>query len=150
MVPRMARNDFDFFHGSWHVEHKQRTGGEEWIEYSGGCVARDLAGGIGFVDEMTFPTGNTGSTIALYEPGEDRWAHYWVSSRDGVMQPAVYGTRTGPTAEFFGSDTHEGRPIRVRSVWQIDSPDRFTWEQSFSDDDGSTWETNWVMLFSRR
>lgn len=49
---------------------------------------------------------------------------------------------------FFGDDVHEGRPVRVRFIWRS-ADGTAQWEQAFSPDGGTTWETNWVMDFTR-
>jgi len=49
----------------------------------------------------------------------------------------------GNVGLFFGEDTDEGRPIKVVYRWTRLGPDYATWEQSFSYDDGKSWETNW-------
>jgi hypothetical protein len=43
----------------------------------------------------------------------------------------------------------DGRPIRVRFTWSETQGDAPVWEQAFSADAGRTWETNWVMHFTR-
>ena len=48
-----------------------------------------------------------------------------------------------------GRDVFEGRPILVRFIWSGITTPTPRWEQSFSDDGGATWETNWIMEFSR-
>ncbi|GIH10790.1 hypothetical protein Rhe02_88570 [Rhizocola hellebori] len=142
----MAQDDFDFFHGSWTVRNRKRAG-EGWTEFPATCTVRALIGGIGFIDEMSFPeTGTGGSTIGLYDSERDLWAHYWVSTRNGVLQPAVYGSAA---KEFYGDDELDGKPMRVRYLWDVRSHDDFGWEQAFSFDDGNTWEVDWVMDFSR-
>ena len=49
---------------------------------------------------------------------------------------------------FLGEDTFEGRPILVRFIWSDVNSGTPRWEQAFSEDDGDTWETNWVMEFT--
>lgn len=39
--------------------------------------------------------------------------------------------------------------MAVRFFWHSISATTATWEQAFSADDGATWETNWVMSWSR-
>ncbi|HJQ37589.1 MAG TPA: DUF1579 domain-containing protein, partial [Thermoanaerobaculia bacterium] len=46
---------------------------------------------------------------------------------------------------FEGDDHHEGTPVRVRFTWTQEP----RWEQAFSTDGGATWETNWIMRFTR-
>ena len=49
----------------------------------------------------------------------------------------------------MGRDTFDGRPILVRFRWSgIEGPTP-RWDQAFSADDGTTWEVNWVMDFTR-
>ena len=40
----------------------------------------------------------------------------------------------------------DGRTVLCRFLWTSDPP---RWEQAFSDDGGKTWETNWIMEFTR-
>ena len=37
----------------------------------------------------------------------------------------------------------------VRFIWSPLSETACRWEHAFSEDGGSTWETNWIMDFSR-
>jgi len=46
-------------------------------------------------------------------------------------------------------DTFDGRPIRVRYTWSRVTTGSPRWEQAFSADGGSTWETNWINDFAR-
>ena len=39
--------------------------------------------------------------------------------------------------------------MRVRFLWKHDPPRTARWEQAFSADGGATWETNWIMRFTR-
>jgi hypothetical protein len=61
----------------------------------------------------------------------------------------VVGSFSGDTGVFEGPDTLEGRPIRVRYTWSRVSTGSPRWEQAFSEDDGETWETNFVSEFTR-
>ena len=51
--------------------------------------------------------------------------------------------------EFYAQDTHNDRMIFVRFIFSNITPHTFQLEQAFSDDGGTTWETNWVMEFTR-
>ncbi|WP_020519848.1 hypothetical protein [Catelliglobosispora koreensis] len=150
----MSRDDFDFFHGSWTVHNRRLssrlTGSTDWDEFPAVCVVRPLSGGHGFVDEITFPTlGYSGSNFGLYESDDDRWAHYWASGTDGVLQPAIYGRKTGThRLEFNAVESFNGVPVDVRALWTIVSESEFLWEQAFRPTDGD-WETNWHMTFRR-
>jgi hypothetical protein len=61
----------------------------------------------------------------------------------------VFGSFEGDTGIFEGEDTLDGRPILVRFRWSGITTETPRWEQAFSEDGGETWETNWVMDFTR-
>lgn len=66
-------------------------------------------------------------------------------------QDAATGVRalSDGVGRFEGDDEFEGRPIKVRFVWSEITDVSARWHQDFSDDGGQTWETNWVMDFTR-
>jgi hypothetical protein len=46
--------------------------------------------------------------------------------------------------EFFDREDFSGKPILVRNVWSDITPTSCRFEQSFSTDDGKSWEVNWI------
>jgi hypothetical protein len=146
--------DFDFQIGTWTVAHRQLTkafvGSTAWKDFTSTCHVHGFFEGSGSFEEHTFhELGTRGAAIRLFDPEARLWAIYWVSSRDGKMQPAVYGRFTDGVGRFEGDDEFEGRPIKVRFVWSEITDVTAHWHQDFSDDGGQTWETNWIMNFSR-
>jgi len=94
--------------------------------------------------------GFVGMSFRFYDPDSDTWAIYWADSRrPGLLDPPVTGSFTGDTGVFEGADTFAGRSIRVRFTWSGVTTPTPRWEQAFSDDGGKTWETNWIMDFTR-
>ena len=67
----------------------------------------------------------------------------------GVIDPPVIGSFSGDVGVFEGRDVFDGRPIVVRYTWSRVTTPTPRWEQAFSDDEGETWETNWIMDFTR-
>jgi len=65
----------------------------------------------------------------------------------GVVQPPVFGKVQGDPGEFVGDDTLNGKKILCRYRWTRTGSPR--WEQAFSADGGKTWETNWIMMFTK-
>jgi hypothetical protein len=68
----------------------------------------------------------------------------------GTLDTPMVGRFENAVGTFYANDTLAGRPIRVRFLWTLPKPDMPRWEQAFSADAGATWETNWVMEFTRR
>ncbi|HEV2720696.1 MAG TPA: hypothetical protein VG323_11805 [Thermoanaerobaculia bacterium] len=148
--------DFDFLIGNWSVRHrrlKRRLAGEtEWIEFTGPASVQKFLDGFGNRDEIRIdlPEGSyVGSTIRLYNPRTSDWSIYWMDSRDPKMDPPMIGRFGHGRGLFFGEDMLDGRPIRIRFIWTPISMTECRWEQAFSPDGGETWETNWIMSFTR-
>lgn len=150
------RRDFDFLFGATWKVHNRRLkerlrGSTEWIEFSATNTARSLLNGLGNEDE--FRTEHwpnfVGMSFRFFDPRTRRWAIHWADSIRGTLEPPVFGTFHDGVGVFEGVDSFEGRPIRVRFTWSRTDTPTPRWEQAFSADDGATWETNWIMDFSR-
>ena len=152
---RDGTRDFDFWMGSWKVHNrvlKERLAGStEWVEFEATSIARPLLDGLGNEDE--FRTDHDGGFIGMsfrfYDPQKDQWAIYWADTRrPGLLDAPVFGSFSGDVGIFEGDDTFEGKPIRMRFIWSGITTPTPRWEQAFSEDDGETWETNWIMDFT--
>jgi hypothetical protein len=148
--------DFDFWMGSWNVRNRRLrerlAGSDEWDEFVSRAAARPLPAGLGNEDLYCtdFDGGFVAMSFRFFDPESGRWSIYWADSRrPGRLDPPVTGFFDGDTGVFEGADTFEGRPILVRFVWSGVTTPKPRWEQAFSDDGGETWETNWIMDFSR-
>jgi len=148
--------DFDFLIGRWYVQNRRLrkwlAGSDDWEEFEATSVARLLLGGMGNEDE--FRTDHAGGFVGMafrfFDPETKRWAIYWADSRrPGLLDPPVIGSFSGDTGFFEGEDFFDGRSVRVRFIWSGVTTPTPRWEQAFSDDGGETWETNWVMDFTR-
>jgi len=148
-------NNFDFFVGTW-TSRQQRlrailAGSDEWYEFEGVSRCWSVLDGAGNFDEVSFPTlGYSGVTLRLYDKETDLWSLYWASSRTGISLPPCVG-RFGAdgTGVFTAEEQWEGRDITVRFLWHEITATSTRWEQAFSIDGGTTWETNWVSDFTR-
>jgi hypothetical protein len=67
----------------------------------------------------------------------------------GPLEPPVRGGFVDGTGTFLADETIDGKPVRVRFLWSRITSTTCRWEQAFSADGGLTWETNWVMDFTR-
>jgi len=153
-----ASPDFDFLVGTWRVSHRQlkrRLAGEtEWISFDGSSTLRKILGGLGNIDENEVRKPDVtyiGVTLRLYDPAKRSWSIYWMDSRSpsGDIGIALVGSFENGIGTFFSDETFEGKPIKVRYIWNATNPDRPHWQQAFSPDAGKTWEVNWVCEFTR-
>jgi hypothetical protein len=146
--------DFDFLHGWWTVRHrrlKERgVGCSEWQEFTGAAETRPLLHGSCNVEEHSIPGRDVaGVALRTFSRSSQLWSIYWVGQRTGELENPVIGSFEGGVGIFEGEVCDEGRSIRVKFLWQHPSQDAAQWQQSFSYDDGDTWEVNWTMDFQR-
>jgi hypothetical protein len=153
---KATASDFDFWMGRWKVHNRRLVErlaeSDVWEEFEATSVARRLLDGMGNEDEFRtdYAGGYVGMSFRFFDPKEKLWVIYWADSRhSGVLDPPVIGSFSGDVGIFEGDDTFEGRPIRVRYIWSGVTTETPRWEQAFSEDGGETWETNWVMDFTR-
>jgi len=146
-----SRKDFDFIAGEWTVlNHRLRqrgAGSSDWETFPATHRGALYLDGLANVDEMTLPRGK-GMTVRSFDLDRRQWSIYWISSQDGLLQPPVHGGFSGNQGVFFGEDKDGTRPVKVRFIWTVLDSRHARWEQAFSYDD-ATWETNWIMEFTR-
>ena len=149
--------DFDFIIGTWRVHHKRLNtrlqGCREWSEFQGTSSTKKVLGGFGNVEDNIFflPEGQVrAAAFRSYDPNSQRWAIWWLDGRSPhQLDKPVVGNFVGNIGTFESQDVLDGKPIRVRFVWNSDPTKNPVWEQAFSADGGATWEKNWVMVFER-
>ena len=148
--------DFDFWFGSWDCRNRRLrerlAGSDGWDEFNSTVVARPILDGLGNEDEFRtdYAGGFVGMSFRFFDPERKRWSIYWADTRrSGELDPPVLGGFSEDTGVFEGDDTLDGRPIRVRFIWSGVTTPTPRWEQAFSEDGGVTWETNWIMDFTR-
>ena len=64
------------------------------------------------------------------------------------MDTPVVGGFDGVRGEFYGEEEDNGRPVKLRYLWNKRDRDHTRWEQAFSYDN-RTWATNWTADFVR-
>jgi hypothetical protein len=154
---RDGRADFDFLMGRWDVRHRRLRerlkGSTSWEEFAGTSIARPLLGGLGNIDENIMERAGgrmEGMTLRLYDPLSQQWSLYWADSVNAVLQPPMIGGFVRGRGEFYDQELFEGRAIFCRFIWSDITATACRWEQAFSADGGTSWETNWIMEFTRQ
>lgn len=154
--PRDGARDFDFVEGRWRVHNRRLSrplsGSNEWYEFEGTAVERMLWEGRANFEEYDAepPTGRIRAVaLRLYDPAARQWSIHWSNSATGTLDRPMIGEFRDGRGEFHGQDVYEGRAILQRFIWTSSGPDTCRWEQAFSADGGASWETNWIMEFTR-
>ncbi len=144
-------HDFDWEFGLWKTYLKRRlrplTGSNEWVEYEGTSEVRKVWDGRSNLLELDVqgPAGRIqGASWRLYNPEARQWSLNFSNVRTGTLSPPSIGQFKDGRGEFYSTETLDGRTILVRFVISGITDDSAHFEQSFSDDGGKTWETNWI------
>jgi hypothetical protein len=155
-----GRHDFDFFFGSWQQANRKRVrplvqGDTEWVEFESYSEARPILGGIGNIDTYDAPhfpgrPGFQGFSLRLFEPETGLWRIWWASTiGNGQLDTPVSGRFQDGIGLFECDDVLEGVSVKVSFTWKDITADSATWEQSFSFDNRTTWDTNWITRHRR-
>jgi len=114
---------------------------------------RPILGGLGNIDEnvLHMPTGKLlAVTIRFYNLTTHEWSIYWATDQNGFGTiPTVGSFGSDGIGLFYDREMFAGKPIVSRFTWTCLTTDHCHWEQAFSDNDGKTWERNWIMQFTR-
>jgi hypothetical protein len=149
-------HDFDFNFGVWktHIRRLQNplTGSHTWVDYDGTSAISKVWGGRASLYELeaTGPAGHIeGVGLRLFNPQSHQWSLNWANSTDGVMTTPMVGRFVHGQGQFYDQEEFEGKVIMTRNGFSAITPNSSQFEQAFSDDAGKTWETNWIMTFTR-
>jgi hypothetical protein len=155
-----GRHDFDFLFGEWRIANR-RLGDPvaekptTWLDFEATSEARSILGGVGNFDTFSAPgfPGRPdfhGFALRLYDPETALWRIWWAStSGHGLLDTPVVGRFTDGEGRFECDDVLDGRTLRVRFDWKDITHSSARWEQSFSFDGGQTFQTNWIMKWTR-
>jgi hypothetical protein len=89
------------------------------------------------------------TALRRIDPVSGEWTINWFDQRYSSVDPAMRGYFEGNTGTFLCDAMLDGAPIHMRFIWSRIDSDNPRWEQAFSPDGGTSWETNWIMDFER-
>jgi hypothetical protein len=128
------------------------TGSTTWVEYDGTTVVRKVWDGRANLVELAVdgPAGHFEAlSLRLYDPQSRQWSLNFSGLGSGSMSVPAIGRFRNGRGEFFNQETLNGQAILVRFVISDITSASCRFEQSFSNDGGKTWETNWIAVDTR-
>lgn len=148
---RDGQRDFDFHLGSWKTRlsrlQSPLSGSTTWLTYEGTTVVSKVWDGRANLVELDV-TGPSGRLVALslrlYHPEGRQWSLNFANRAVGTFSPPSVGEFKDGKGEFYSQESYKGRVILVRFVISPVTADSIHFEQSYSDDGGKSWETNWI------
>ncbi|MGN6211474.1 hypothetical protein [Parafilimonas sp.] len=155
-VVRDGQHDFDFEIGTWKTDLKvllnPLTDSAKWVSFKGTSVVRKILNGKANVVELTV-SGQAGSieglSLRLYNPHAHQWSLNFSNIRSGILSTAAIGEFINGRGEFYNQETINSRAVLVKFIISPVNSDTCRFEQSYSDDGGKTWETNWIAVDTR-
>lgn len=156
-----GKQDFDFLVGSWTINNRRRThalypdSDGVWEKFEANHIGEKYLDGKVIIDhfEGTFPDGEIrkGMTIRSYDDEKKQWSLLWLDNRNSPDLKPLVGTFEDGIGQFNQViEAPEGKPLHVRFTWDEITEGRARWQQAFSFDLGETWDTNWVMEFTKQ
>ncbi|MGZ3602184.1 MAG: DUF1579 domain-containing protein [Ktedonobacterales bacterium] len=153
-------NDFDFLQGAWTNHNRRRTEAlypereGVWQEFTATHMGEKLVDGKVIIEhfEGTLPDGEVRKaiTIRTFDPETQQWSIVWLDNRNPAdFRPLVGKFEDGVGYFYQAIASPSGQPIRVRFIWDQITEHTARWQQAFSFDGGKTWDTNWIMEFTR-
>ena len=154
---RATKHDFDFLFGKWNIHNRylkdRMRHSTDWLEFDAQSYVEPLLDGFGHLDRYSAVRDGApfeGITLRLFDPNTGEWSIHWAdTARARTLLPPMVGRFIGGVGEFYGDETLDGKQVRCRFVWTRPTNTSAQWEQAFSEDGGKTWETNWIMTFTR-
>lgn len=151
------QHDFDFFLGDWHVKHRRLKhwlmGSDVWEEFDGSTKCQSLLGGIVNLNESVVNRASgtyRGMGLRAFDAKTNTWADWYLDGRNptSIDAPGL-GRFIDGVGTFLSDDTFDGKPVKLRGLFKPIDHSTCQWEQAYSADGGKTWETNWVMRYTR-
>jgi hypothetical protein len=150
-------HDFDFNIGTWNT-HITRVlnpfaAGSPSVALDGTVTVRPIWNGKAELEEIEAdgPKGHwEGLTLFLYNPRAHQWSQSFVNSKVGTLSSSAnFGEFKDGRGVLFGQDTVNGRSILVRAEWSNIGPQSHRYQESYSNDGGTTWATSFAADLSR-
>ncbi|GCE15422.1 DUF1579 domain-containing protein [Tengunoibacter tsumagoiensis] len=155
-------HSFDPLIGTWSIVNRRKKREyvflpekeAEWDEFPARSrFEKQLAGrAVAEYWEGTLPSGEKllGYSVKAFEPTTQQWAITWIDNRNPLDFRPVLGTFEAGAGTFFQIiETPDGQPLHLRLIWDELTESTVRWQQAFSFDEGKSWDTNWVMQFTR-
>lgn len=165
MTQTQIPNDFDFLIGNLNCINRRRRRNsllidpqtnrdEPWDVFPSTSIGEKYLDGLALVDhyDCIFPNGQhvKGMTIRSYDPTTGQWSIMWLDNRQPPDLRPMVGSFKNGIGEFYQViESGNGDPLHVRFMWDNITETTARWQQAFSTDAGETWDTNWIMEFSR-
>ncbi len=154
----VAIHNFEFLIGKWTAVNKRLKerlkNSTEWIEFPAHMETKSILNGLGLMDEMKtsyFGDQFVGLSIRIVNPASNEWTIYWADTAKpdtGLKEQVVDKFKDG-IGVFHGTEMYQGEKVKLRFVWKRETSGTAQWEQAYYNERNKSWETNWIMVFTK-
>lgn len=121
-VDAPSLHDFDFLFGHWLVRHRRLltrgVGADDWDDFEGTAFTEPRMGGLVNVEQHDCPARDwRGVALRALDRETGDWSIWWISDRDGRLQPPVVGRFQADGCRLEGRDSDGDRPVVARYEW---------------------------------
>jgi hypothetical protein len=90
-------------------------------------------------------------TIRAYDEDTQQWSLMWLDNKNQPdFRPLVGKFENGVGSFRQVVEMPDGQSLHVRFTWDEITEVSARWQQAFSFDGGQSWDTNWIMEFTRK
>ena len=153
---RDGQHDFDFNIGVWHTHIKRIldpfASSSQSVELNGTVTVRKVWDGKAELEEIEAdgPKGHwEGLTLFLYNPSAHQWTQSFANSKAGTLTSNIGEFRDGRVVLVGQDSTVSDETILVRAVWSDIKPGSHQYEESYSNDGGTTWVRSFTATLTR-
>ncbi len=148
---------FDFWIGEWDVLSRNRpTDESRWYD-TGMATARvyPVVAGCGMVEHWrghAFGNFLVGFSLRAFNPQSGQWnlALLWPNSGEPRFGEMAGGFRHNRGEFYSGGLSADGDTTLTRFSFSDVTPNSVRWQDGFSVDNGRSWNSGWIMEFTRR
>ncbi|MDA7978386.1 MAG: hypothetical protein MPJ50_06410 [Pirellulales bacterium] len=145
-----VERQFDFWLGEWDVQNRYLVNGAWQETGQAQALIQSVAGGKAILEQWDGTAQHRlhGFSIRTYDDELKKWVivlNWHGGSPSGFSQ--MHGVFSEDRGEFFPPG---GGPKGTRFTFSKPRPSSCQWDQANSQNGGQTWETNWIMSFTRR
>lgn len=139
MTDKTVNHDFDFWLGDWELTWGENQHGINRIEsILNGAAIQEKFEGEGLV----------GISVSVFSQEDHRWHQTWVDNSGSYLD--FVGEFENGKMILSRNGIVEGKRIKQRMVWYDISENAFLWNWERSDDNGTSWKTNWKIVYTRK